>query len=105
MRAGRLDRTITIERATETISPSRSVSAVWTAIASPRAEVLQASTNEFLAGMGEGERTSIVFRIRFLAGITTEDRVTYSGAAYNIREIREIGRRRGLELRCERVRQ
>jgi SPP1 family predicted phage head-tail adaptor len=105
MRAGRLDRSIIIERKTEAVSDSGAVASSWSVIASPRAEVLQASAAEFLTGMGEEERGTIVFRIRYVAGITTEDRITYSGEAYNLVEIKEIGRRRGLELRCERVRQ
>ena len=44
-----------------------------------------------------------MFQIRYLAGITTADRVTFDGATYDIDEIAELGRKRGLELRCARV--
>jgi len=104
MRAGKLDRAITIERATQPVAASGAVSATWPPVATVRAEIVNQSTAEFLAGYGEGERATIVFRIRYLAGITTADRITFDGSHYNLREIVEIGRRRGLELRAEIVR-
>lgn len=100
MRAGKLDRTITIERQTETVAASGSVSNGWTAIATVRAEIVQQSANEFLSGFGETENSTIIFRVRYLPGITTADRVTYNGKPYDLEEIKEIGRRRGLELRA-----
>lgn len=104
MRSGKLDRLITIERATETVAPSGAVSSTWTPIATVRAEIVNQTATEFLAGHGEAERGTIIFRIRFLADITTDNRITFNGAHYNVREIVEIGRRRGLELRAEIVR-
>lgn len=100
MRAGKLDRTITIERQTETVTASGSVVTAWTIFATVRAEIVQQSASEFLTGFGEAETGTVIFRIRYLASITTADRITYEGTAYNIKEIAEIGRRRGLELRA-----
>lgn len=100
MRAGKLDRTIAIERQVETVKPSGAVASTWTNIDTVRAEIVQQSATEFLTGFGEAESGSIVFRIRFLPGITTADRVTYAGTAYDLKEVTEIGRRRGLELRA-----
>lgn len=99
MRAGKLDRSINIERETETVTPSGSVRKEWQAIATMRAEIVQQSAAEFLTGYGEAENGTIIFRVRYYPGITTADRVSYDGAAYNLKEIKEIGRRRGLELR------
>ncbi|OQM74710.1 phage head closure protein [Manganibacter manganicus] len=100
MRAGKLDRTISIERLTETVTPSGSVVTAWTNLATVRAEIVTQSASEFLTGFGEAEAGTIVFRIRYLAGITTADRVSYTGQAYDLKEVTEIGRRRGLELRA-----
>lgn len=100
MRAGKLDRTIAIERKTETVSPAGTVVTAWTNLATVRAEIVTQSASEFLTGFGEAENGTIVFRVRYLAGITTADRVTYAGQAYDLKEITEIGRRRGLELRA-----
>src|SRR5690606_16082130 len=100
MRAGKFDRSIAIERQTETVNPSGSVVTAWTNIATVRAEIVTQSASEFLTGFGEAEDGTIVFRIRYLGGITTADRVSYNGVAYDLKEVTEIGRRRGLELRA-----
>ncbi|MBF2716889.1 phage head closure protein [Agrobacterium vitis] len=100
MRAGKLDRIITIERQIETVKPSGAVAAAWTNFDTVRAEIVQQSASEFLTGFGEAESNSVIFRIRYLPGITTADRVSYNGATYDLKEVSEIGRRRGLELRA-----
>ncbi|KRB31715.1 head-tail adaptor protein [Mesorhizobium sp. Root172] len=105
MRAGKLDRTISLQRAVETVAPSGAVSSAWVTLATVRAELLQATADEAAAGYGEAETVSRVYRIRWLPNveITAADRVL-DGAAYGIKDVVEIGRRRGLELRCERIR-
>ncbi|EEE35560.1 phage head-tail adaptor, putative [Rhodobacteraceae bacterium KLH11] len=60
---------------------------------------MQLTAEEFLTGFGEGDSGSAVFRIRYMSGITTADRVTFDGTTYDIDEIAELGRRRSLELR------
>lgn len=100
LRAGRFDRQITIERETETVAASGAVSKTWATVATIRAGLVQRSADEYLTGFGEAETGSVVFRVRYLAGITTADRVTFDGAVYDLDEIAELGRRRGLELRC-----
>ncbi|TGU87721.1 head-tail adaptor protein [Mesorhizobium sp. M00.F.Ca.ET.151.01.1.1] len=100
IRAGKLDRTISIVRKTETVSPTGAVVPAWLNIATVRAEIVTQSASEFLTGFGEAESGTIVFRVRYLAGITTADRVTYAGQVYDLKDVTEIGRRRGLELRA-----
>lgn len=100
MRAGKLDRQITLERHSETVGASGAVSETWTPVATVRAELVQQSADEYLTGMGEAENGTVVFRIRYLAGLTTADHVTFEGAAYDLKEITEIGRRRAMELRA-----
>jgi SPP1 family predicted phage head-tail adaptor len=99
IRAGKLDRQIIIERQTETVAASGAVSNTWAPLATVRAELVQRGADEYLAGFGEAETSSAVFRIRYLAGITTVDRVICDGIAYEIDEIAELGRKRALELR------
>ncbi|MDE4173668.1 phage head closure protein [Phaeobacter sp. PT47_59] len=103
IRAGKLDRQITIERKGETVAASGAVMSEWLPVATIRAELVQRSADEYLAGFGEADAGGAVFRIRYLAGITTADRVTCDGEAYDIDEIAELGRKRGLELRCSEV--
>ena len=103
MKAGKLDRQITITRESETVAASGSVMSEWLQIATIRAELVQRSADEYLAGFGEANAGGAVFRIRYLAGITTADRVTFDGVAYDIDEIAELGRKRALDLRCSMV--
>jgi SPP1 family predicted phage head-tail adaptor len=103
MKAGRMTETVTIERETETVSPAGTVTLTWATIATRKAELIQASTTELLKPFGEEEQSAIVFRVRYVADVLTTDRLTYRGQHYNIRDIKEIGRRRGLDLRCERI--
>ncbi len=74
------------------------------AFATVRGWIVQASTDEFLAAFGETDKTAIIFRVRWLDGVTTDHRVVYEGKALNIRGTKELGCRQGLELRCEEVR-
>jgi len=103
MRSGRLDRSITIQRQTETVTASGAVTSTWATVANVRAEIVQLSASEFLSAFGEADTKAIVFRIRFVTGITNGDRVTYEGQTYDLKQVVEIGRRRVLELHCERV--
>lgn len=101
MRAGRLDRTIIIERGAHVVDPAGTPSFTWATVATLRAERIQSSTDEYLQAQGANAETVMIFRTRFVAGITTADRVLYEGEVFNLREVKELGRRRGLELRTE----
>lgn len=103
MRAGKLDRSITLQRGSNTVDAYGAPLFTWEDIAAPRAQIIQTNTEEFLRAFGASEETAIIFRTRFLDGVTTADRILFGGEAFNIREMKEIGRRRGLELRCVRA--
>ncbi|NLS04616.1 phage head closure protein [Rhizobium sp. P32RR-XVIII] len=100
MRAGKLDKAIVIEQRGEVVNDYGTVSEGWTKVASLRAQVLQQSTEEFLKSAGSTPETAVIFRIRWRADLTTEHRVTYRGQIFDLKEIKELGRRDGLELRC-----
>jgi len=101
MRAGKLDRVITIERATTVIDDAGTPQPSWATIATLRAQIVKQSADEFIRSEGGGtSETAIVFRTRYLEGVRLDDRVTYDGASFDVKELKEIGRRRGLELRC-----
>ena len=101
MRAGSLDRTVTIERGTHVVDAAGTPSFTWATVTTLRAERIQSSTDEFIQAQGANAETVMIFRTRFVAGVTTADRVLYEGGVFNIREVKELGRRRGLELRTE----
>jgi hypothetical protein len=52
---------------------------------------------------GNTTDTKITFRMRWMDGLTLENRVCYLGQAFTIRQIKEIGRRIGLDVVCEQV--
>jgi SPP1 family predicted phage head-tail adaptor len=100
MRGGNLDRIITIDRVTTTVDEYGTPQEGWATVASLRAELIQSSAQEFIRAYGATTDTIAIFRTRFLDGVTTADRVTYANRSYDLKEIKEIGRREGLELRC-----
>ena len=103
MKAGKMVHVVSIERATSTISPAGTPVTTWAAVATLRAEIVEQQAEEFLRNAGDTTVATIVFRTRFLAGVTDEDRVSFDGEAFDIDRIVPIGRRRGLELRCKAV--
>ena len=100
IRAGKLTRQITLERLTEAVEESGTVSIAWTPYATVRAELVQQELADFLNGIGEGETDTVAFRIWWREGVTTADRITFDGQHYNVTAIVEIGHRHGLELRA-----
>lgn len=103
MRAGKLDRTLTLQRLTRIVSPAGTVSDTWADFGTVRAELVSGAVTEVAAGFGETDNSTLVFRIRYRADLTTENRVIYQGRALDLAGILELGRRRALELRCEAV--
>lgn len=101
MRAGKLDRSITIQSFTSAPNEYGTPVETWADVATLRAQIIQSSTEEYLTN-GASDTTSIIFRTRFFTGVNTSSQIIYEGEAFNVREVKEIGRRRGLDLRCER---
>ena len=100
MRAGKLDKTISIERLAMTVDDYGTEVEGWTAVANVRAQLVQASTEEFIRSFGSSSEAAVIFRVRYREDLLASDRVTYRGQAYNLKEIKELGRREGLDLRC-----
>ena len=100
MRAGRLDRLIVVQRSTHTVNEYGTPVFAWSDVATLRAQLVEARTEEFLAS-GASDKTLAVFRTRYLDGVGNADRILHDGKVFNIREVKEIGRRKGLELRAE----
>lgn len=100
MRAGLLAHTITLQRATETVSAAGTVSNGWIDFATLRAEVVTHAVTDTDRTYGEAAKAALVFRIRHFHGLTTDDRLVYRGQAYAITNLVELGRR-VMELHCE----
>ncbi len=95
MRAGRLTHTLTIERATTTLSQYRAPVETWSPVTTLKAERLKSAREE--NENTPGTRT-ITFRTRF-ADVRLSDRVLFEGQAFDLEAVEEIGRRKALELR------
>ena len=99
MRSGSLSHRVSLERLEESVGASGEAVATWTPYAEVWAQRVTLTAEEFLAGMGEGERRVAVFRTRWRGDLRLADRIVHDGIAYNLVEIVELGRKAGLELR------
>lgn len=99
MRSGKLDRQITIQRSSETINDAGTPVFAWSTIATARAQLLQQSTSEFIENHGATDETVVIFKTRFLQALRNTDRIIFDGVAHNIREVKTLGRDRGMEIR------
>ncbi|UZW56959.1 phage head closure protein [Sphingobium sp. JS3065] len=70
----------------------------WGALATVYAEVRQQGGREFLPAQQMMASKRVVFYLRWTPGLTVTDHVEHDGVIHNIEEVREIGRRDGLEL-------
>lgn len=100
MRAGLLKHTVTLQRSTQTVSDSGSLSNRWTDYATVRAELVTHSIADAGMAYGEAAKSALVFRIRHFHGLTCDDRLIYRGQAYEITKLAELGNR-VMELVCE----
>lgn len=98
-----MDRTITIQRMSNTVDDFGTPVETWTDLVTLRAQQVTTSTEEYIRNYGASDETVIVFRTWWRTGITNADRIVYAGDIYNIKETKEIGRRAGLELRCQKI--
>jgi SPP1 family predicted phage head-tail adaptor len=103
MQAGKLDRVIEVQRPTTTLDLYGTPTQGWAKVATMRGQLLAFSTDDREGQRGSTTDTTIGFRIRWLDGVTLENRVLYDGQAFKLTKIKEIGRRVGLDLICERV--
>jgi len=100
MRAGKMDSVITVQRFTSVIDEGGGSVQTWTDLVTVRAQIIQASTEEFIRSYGATDDTIMIFRTRWIDDIITADRVMYDGEAFNIKELKPIGRQRGLDIRA-----
>lgn len=105
MRAGRLTELIRIERATSGANEYGTPTTTWEPVAAVRAEAVMQSTTEYIRNFGASDEELVIFRARFVDGVTNADRVVWEGEPFNIKQVAPIGRREGIELRCVRVRE
>lgn len=98
MRAGRLDRRITLQRRTLAENDYGEAIETWVDLATVWAEMLPVRGAERYAAQQTVAETEIKWRIRWRPNLTPIDRLTYDGRTYDVNGVLEIGRRIGLEL-------
>jgi SPP1 family predicted phage head-tail adaptor len=97
VRAGKLDRKITVQRASETRNAYNEIEPVWADLFTVWASKKTQSGREALQAEQVVASNTVVFAIRYKA-ITTKDRVIFEGQTYDITSLNELGRREGLEI-------
>lgn len=101
MRAGRLDRRITLQRKSITQSDSGDEVIAWQDVAEVWAEKVENRGEERFAAQQFIGHTVKTFRFRWSAAVdevTTEHRIQFDGRDYDITDVREIGRHEGFEV-------
>lgn len=97
MRPSEMDRRVTVQRVTYvddgfgTVEEYADLFDCW-------AEVRQSGGREYLAAAHVTSEKRVVFFLRWFPGLLVTDRVIYRSTPHNIEEVREIGRRDGVEL-------
>lgn len=98
MDAGKLDRRITIERATVTTDVLGGEVLTWGTLATVWAQVIPVSDGERWRAEEVAATATHWFRIRWGVGVMPTDRIVYEGDVYLISGVKEIGRHDGQEI-------
>ena len=98
-RASKLDNIVTIARLVETLDEYGIPREAWTPIRTAKAPIIQASAEDFLRSAGVAAESIVIFRVWFIEGVTPA-MDTSQRAEVRRKEIKAIGRRRGLEIRA-----
>lgn len=97
--ARKLDRTITLERMSRSVDDYGTPAEAWVPVATMRAQRLEAGSRELVRAYGQIAEGEAVFRVRYLPGVTTADRLMFEDQALELVEVNELGRREALDLR------
>jgi SPP1 family predicted phage head-tail adaptor len=104
MRAGKMDRRITIKTVTESQSATGAPTQTLTTLATVWAQVINESGTEGLEGGTDQANYVRTFRIRWRDDVSAKHLISYdpgSGAElYDIIAINELGRRGGLDIKA-----
>jgi SPP1 family predicted phage head-tail adaptor len=103
MRAGRLDRRITIQGKVVTQDEFGGEVVTWSDVATVWAEKIENRGQERFSAQQFVGKSAKTFKIRWsatVAVVTTEHRVVFDGRQHDIHDVREVGRREGIEIDC-----
>lgn len=100
MRAGPLDRRVTLQRPTEVQDAAGAVTLTWADEATVWAGRRDIRAREYVAADTTLADTEAVFTIRWRSDVMPRWRLLEGARIYDITGTAELGRRDGLELRC-----
>ncbi len=100
IRAGNLDRRITIQVASEMAESFGQPIPTWTTFKSVWARIIPQMGNESFADEQRSARATVKFQIRYLAGVNPEMRLLHRGETYEIDDVSEADRNHDLILTC-----
>lgn len=103
MRAGRRDRRITIQRKVISHDDYGAEVVTWSAVATVWAEKIEARGQERFNAQQFVGKSAKSFRFLWSAAVavvTTEHRILFDDREHDIHDVREIGRREGIEVDC-----
>lgn len=100
MRAGRLDRRVTLQLRTLVQDAQGQNVEAWSTLAEVWASKRDVTGREYFAAQATNAEGSAVFQIRYRSDVTVLNRLVCEGVTYNIRHVAELGRREGLQLAC-----
>ncbi len=92
MRAGELRNSIIIQKPTETNAYGK-VTSSWATHATVWAKVMPQSGSEYWSAKQRQEKEPVIFKIRYVAGITQKMRVSFNSLIYNINSIVNVEQR------------
>ena len=101
LRAGTLDRSIILQRATTTKNAFNEDVEAWAPLATVWSSKRDISDGERVRAAEVGAVIETRFQIRWssvVADLSAVDRLLFGGLVYNITAVKEIGRRQGLEI-------
>lgn len=102
--AGAMRHSIDLQQQATTQDAAGQQSLTWTTFATRRAAVDRAPGSEVWASAQRGGRVPVVFRLRFLSGVTPAMRVVFGGKAHNILSaVDEGGRGEELVITAEEI--
>lgn len=100
MDPGKLDKRITIERASEAPDTAGQVIQTWSVFSKAWASYKAGSGAESFTSDQRSSKSSAVFRIRYQAGVNPKMRVLFDGEYWEIEAVHPVGRRDHLDLVC-----
>jgi hypothetical protein len=101
MNAGPLDRRITLERFTTTVDAYNEPVKAWGVLAHRAASYVLISDGERFRAGETAANASARFQIRWspsVSDLNPKDRLVFEGVVHQILNVKEIGRREGIEI-------